>query len=214
MSLAKKINLRAGEDIVEVVRPYSLASLWLYFLGLAFLLASAFFMFWLISQGWWGYVVLGLGFLVGVWIIIRTWFFNRSNYLVVTSDRVVDVTRLGWFEEIISTAGYLDIKDAFIHKRGIFANIFNYGTITIESKSQQVVLELEKVHHPAQVQSLVMTQAEKYRLQRRVVNQESIFHNFLKIIPDLSESELIEVQDLIVEQLEERGNDTEGEDVI
>lgn len=214
MSLAKKINLHVGENIVEVVRPYTLASAWLHVIGLAFLFASAFFMFWLISQGWWGYIVLGLGFALGIFIIFRTWFFNRSNYLVITSDRVIDVTRLSWFEEIISAVGYLDIKDAFIHKRGIFANIFNYGTISIETRNQQVVLELEKVHYPGKVQSLVMSQAEKYRLQRRLVNKDSIFNNFIKIIPDLSEPELIEVQDLITEQLEQAGADEEDEIVV
>ena len=103
MSLAKKIQLKDDEKIILVVQPYILTYVWKYVFGLAFLFVSSFFMFRLFFYGWWGKAVFWLGMFLGFYIIFRAWLMSHTNVLVVTSERVVDIHRLGWFDEIISS---------------------------------------------------------------------------------------------------------------
>ena len=200
MSIAKKINLKPEEKIIAVIQPYIIAYGWQYLLGLAFLLISSFFMFRLFFYGWWGNIVYGLGMFLGVYIIFRVWFFNYLNILVVTSDRVVDIHRLGWFDEIISSVSYLDIKDVAVRKKGIAQNLFNFGGLAIATKSRQFILEILNIHNPAKTQLLLADVGQQYKQDIKVANARVIYNNFIKIIPELPDGDLAEVKRLIEEQ--------------
>lgn len=201
MSIAKKIHLKDDEKIISVIAPHVVAYAWKYLLGLVFLFASSFFMFRLFFYGWWGNIIYGTGMFLGVYIILRTWFLNHVNVLVITSDRVVDIHRLGWFDEIISSVSYLDVKDIVVRKRGIAQSLFNFGGIAIQTKSQQFVLEILNIASPSKTQLLLSDISQQYKQNIKVANMKVIYNNFIKIIPDLPDSDLAEVQRLIDEQL-------------
>ncbi len=197
MSLEKKIQLRPSEEINLVVRRSGATFAWRYILGFGILFATAFYLFWFLSQGWWGTAVVSLGFLVGVYVIFHAWFFWKNNMLVVTDERVIDINRLGWFEELISTAAYNDIKDIYLHRKGFFASIFNYATVVIESKSQRALLELPAVSEPEKVLALVLDKNDQYESRRGLLKKQAVYERFLQIVPELSEAELCEVLDLV-----------------
>ena len=197
MSLEKKIQLRSNEEIDLIVRRAGAIFVWRYVLGFGILFVTAFYLFWFLSQGWWGIAVAGLGFLVGTYIIFHAWFFWKNNMLVITDERVIDVNRLGWFEELISAASYNDIKDIYLHRKGFFASIFNYATVVIESKSQRALLELPAVSEPEKVLALVLDKNDQSESRRGLLKKQAVYDRFLQIIPELSEAELCEVLDLV-----------------
>jgi hypothetical protein len=201
MSIAKKINLKENEKIITIVQPYALTYMWKYILGLAILLTASFFMFRLFFYGWWGDVIYILGMLAGFYILLRTWFMSRRNILVLTSTRAVDLHRLGWFDEIISSVSYLDIKDVAVRKKGVWQSLFNFGGIAIATKSEQFVLEIVRIYNPAQVQTLLSDLGQQYKQDIKVANSQVIYNNFVRIIPNLPDGDLQEVQRLIQEQL-------------
>lgn len=202
MSVAKKIQLRNGEEIIAVIHPYWLKRGWRYILGAIFIFASFFFIFWLFRQGFWGYVMFVFGVMIGVHLIFTAWFFRRTNCLVITSERIVDITRLGWFDEVISSANYFEIKDVSIRKKGVFANIFNYGAITVQTKNQQVVLELPDIRNPVKVYNLIFEISEESRKKRMKCDSRTVYESFVKIIPELSGEDLDKIRVLISEHLE------------
>lgn len=201
MSLAKKINLKEDEKIITVITPHVASYILKYLFGLAFLFVFSFFMFQLFFYGLWGKIVYGLGMFCGVYIILHTWFMNHANVLVVTSDRVVDIHRLGWFDEIISSVSYLDIKDVAVRKTGIAQSLFNFGGIAIATKSQQFVLEVLNISNPAKHQLMLADISQQYKQDIKVANMQVIYNNFIKIIPDLPDGDLAEVARLIEEQI-------------
>jgi len=201
MSITKKIHLQGGEEIKQIIRQYPPTFFLHYLVGIAVLFLASFFMFWLFSIGWWGQILYGIGMIIGLYIIIQTWFFASANILIITNERVVDINRLGWFEEVMSSAGYLDVKDVFVHKKGIMGSILNYGSLTVETKSQQVVLEFEKVHKPQKWQSLILELRDSFRRNRHLSGKREIYDSFVKIIPQLSEEELCEVYDSVTAKL-------------
>lgn len=197
MSLEKKIQLRPNEEIDLIVRRSGAIFTWRYILSFAILFSTAFYLFWLLAQGWWGMVIVGLGFVVGIYIIFHAWFFWKNNMLVVTTERVVDINRLSWFEELISAAAYNDIKDIYLHRKGVFASIFNYATVVIESKSQRALLELPAVAEPEKILALVLDKIDQSESRRGLLKKQAVYDRFLEIIPELEEAELCEVLDLV-----------------
>ncbi len=159
--------------------------------------ASAFFLFWLITQGILGYVIFILGLITGLFAIFLTWFFNHANVLVVTNERVVDIARTGLFEEYLTTIGFFDIKDIFATRRGILAALFGSGQVTISAKGGEIMIETDPIKRPQAVVNVILEAREEYRQKRRVGTNEAIYKNFIKIISDLPEEELCEVKDLI-----------------
>lgn len=211
MSLAKKINLREDEDIIEVVHQFSLVFWWRYFLGFACLFVTAFFVTWLLAQNIWGYVAISAGALIGLYIIVHTWFFQNHSMLVVTTLRVVDINRIGWFEELISSAMYGDIKDIYLHRKGVMASMFGFAKVVIETKSERSLLELPAVHHPEKVVALILESVEKAEAVLSLGSKKAIYEKFIQIIPTLGEADLCEIEDLIGAQLLRLDNANEAE---
>ncbi|MFA7653704.1 MAG: hypothetical protein WCX97_01515 [Candidatus Magasanikbacteria bacterium] len=197
MSLASKIHLRSEERMVIVIRRHGLVYGWKYLLGLGMLFASAFFASWLLAQNWWGQMLLVVGLVVGLLVIFLVWFFNYTNVLVVTDERVVDIVRPGLFEEYLTTIGFFDIKDIFVSRRGVLSTLFGCGRVTIATKSGELMIETDIIARPQSVVNTILETRDDYRQKRRVGTNEAIYKNFIKIIPELSEEELCEVKDLV-----------------
>ena len=162
--------------------------------------AAAFFMFWFLNHGWLGQISFCLLMIFGIIIVIRTWILASGNKMVITTERLVDINRPGIFEEIISVARYGDIKDMFVKKSGPAAHLLNQGHLIIETNSAKTDLEVGRIRDPQSVQSLIediMAQS----LADKKINKQTVYNNFIKLIPELSEAEICEMQDLINDQL-------------
>lgn len=201
MSLQKKINLRNNEEIVLVVKAFFLTYFWLYLLGFVFMGTASFFMFWLFAQGVWGYVVYGLVMVMGLFIIFRTWFFTNKNFTVITTERLVDINRVGWFDEYLSVIHFNDVVDIHVRRRGIWPNLLNYGSISIETADEEKTLELNQVRSPQRILDLILEYKNHFIDRKNLRDQDSIYKTFLNIIPDLDEAQLCEIHDLVDEQL-------------
>ncbi len=206
MSLVKKINLRDGEEVLLTYRRYTLTSYPAYILGLAFMFASVFFSVWLFNKGLIGQIAFGLGIVVGVYVVFHTWFFDKFNFLVVTSQRIVDVSRVGWFDEVISACYFREVRDIYVRKKGLFANLFNYGTITIETTNSRNVLQLTHIHDPAKATTAIRDEIALAleKTEDKVV--EDIYEDFIEIISELNPDELATISDLVNERLDELEN--------
>lgn len=201
MNLAKKINLKQNEEVVAILKQVAITYVWRYLFGLIFLFTASFFMFRLFDYGWWGSALYGLGMFLGLYIILRAWFMRNANIFVVTSDRVVDVHRVGWFEEVISAITYTDIKDVSIRKKGIGQSLFNFGSLVIATKYERLLLEIINISHPAKIQLLLAEIGQHYKQNINLSNPRAIYSSFIKIIPTLTDNDLKEAQKLIDEQL-------------
>jgi len=163
MSISKKIHLREDEEILEVLRRYPLTYLYTYFFGFVLMVVATFFITWLFGQGWWGMVLYGLAVFCGLYLIFQTWYFAHVNMLVVTNERVVDIARISLLDEVVSSVGFADIVDISFRKRGLFPNLFNYGDLHLQTKSNQFVLEVSKIHQPQKIVNYLMEQIDFYR---------------------------------------------------
>lgn len=201
MNIAKKINLKEDEKIVALVRPYGLTYGWKYFIGFALLAASSFFMFLLFFYGWWGQIIYGLGVAISLYYIFKALIIDRNNILVITSARVVDLHRVGWFDEIVSSINYLEVKDVAVRKKGIWQSMCNFGGLAVQTKSNDLSVEVFGIRNPVKLQGLISDLSQQYKQDIKIANTQVIYNNFIKIVPNLPDGDLRMAQKLIAEQL-------------
>lgn len=61
----------------------------------------------------------------------------KNSIMLVTSEKVVQQLYIALFNRKISQLSIADVQDVTVRQQGIFAHIFNYGTLTIESAGEQ-----------------------------------------------------------------------------
>ncbi|KKQ27414.1 MAG: hypothetical protein US42_C0009G0004 [Candidatus Magasanikbacteria bacterium GW2011_GWC2_37_14] len=148
MSIEKKINLKKDEKIVNVVRRYGLTFFWEFIVVLFLFVVPFFFMFWLFRHSWWGIGIFSASLLLGLIILIKIIFLWKKNVLILTTHRLVDFDRRGFFEQIISDIPYDQIEDVHGKVKGIAQTIFKYGNVNIQTGEGQVLVTVDRVKNP------------------------------------------------------------------
>jgi uncharacterized membrane protein YdbT with pleckstrin-like domain len=201
--IVKKINPRAGEEVVAVVRHYGL-TFWPKILAVILLLGlTFFFLFPLFSLGYWGEIIFFfLIFLAALYAsyIFVIWYYNA---FVVTNIRVVDIDQRGFFERIISETTLDKIQDVSYRHKGIFQTIFRYGDLRIEIAGTDAGLEIKNVCHPGRAQQVIsdVVHLNERRPDKIIVTPE--ISAIKKSIDNLNENDLAELDNLIRNKLRE-----------
>lgn len=80
----------------------------------------------------------------------------KNNVIFVTSDKLAQVLYTSLFSRKISQLSIGDIQDVTVTQKGIFAHIFNYGTLVIETAGEQQNYTFNYVPDPYQSARLVV----------------------------------------------------------
>jgi hypothetical protein len=71
-----------------------------------------------------------------VFMILATRIYN-SHQLIVTDQNITQVLQVGLFNRKVSELSMSNVEDVTAQKKGIFATLFNYGTLKIETAGEQ-----------------------------------------------------------------------------
>jgi hypothetical protein len=154
-SIIKKISLKAGEEVIEVVRHFGL-TLWPKFLAVILLFTLPFFfIFPLFKWGYWGVALFLFPILLGVIFAFKTFIVWYYNAFIITNRRVVDIDQRGFFERIVSEAPLETIQDVSHRRKGIWQTIFRYGDVRIQIADTDIGLEIKNVRAPEVTQQLI-----------------------------------------------------------
>lgn len=202
-AIIKKINLKAGEEVVSVVR-HDVLTLWLRILAAFLLIVLPFFLiFPLFKMGYWGVVIflflIALGLAYGLRVFV-VWYYNA---FIITNQRIIDIDQRGFFERIVSEAPYEKIQDASYRVRGIFGTVFHYGDVRIQTAGATVELEIHNISCPETIQQLIVDLSHLNQRKSRETGADDLSSDLSA--PDSEEFKIIKesVNDLDEKQLEE-----------
>ena len=65
-------------------------------------------------------------------LLIATYLY-RQNRLAITPQEITQFSRLSFFDRKVSHLQMTDVEDVNVAQKGILPNLFNYGTLTIET---------------------------------------------------------------------------------
>jgi uncharacterized membrane protein YdbT with pleckstrin-like domain len=99
-----------------------------------------------------------LGLLFTLFII---WVLYYTNMQVVTNIRIVDVDQISLFARTVSELNITNVQDVTSESHGLFATIFGYGTVHVQTAGVQSRFEFEQVPYPEEIKKLLLDLYEK-----------------------------------------------------
>lgn len=108
------------------------------------------------------YIAL-VGFILSVLVIAVTLIYAqlyRSNVVYVTNEKIAQILYITLFNRKISQLGIGDVQDVTVSQRGIFAHLFGYGTLVIETAGEQQNYTFSFVPNPYGVSKVIIVAHE------------------------------------------------------
>lgn len=84
----------------------------------------------------------------------------RSNVVYVTNEKVAQVLYITLFNRKISQLNIGDVQDVTVTQKGIFAHLFGYGTLVIETAGEQQNYTFSFVPNPYAVSKVIIVAHE------------------------------------------------------
>lgn len=155
MDAPNYIELKAREEVLNVVRVSLLPKLWVFALATIWTALPFFFLFPLWRQGIWGIVVFLIWFVSGIVILSRLYFMWKRTVFVVTDMRIVDYDQRGFFHRVVTEARFEQIDEVSVQVNGIVATLFRYGALRLKLRGAAADIEIEQVKRPEQLADLI-----------------------------------------------------------
>ena len=150
-----KNNLKEDEELVIIVRKYPLVFLGPMIISAIFIIAPFFFLYPLFHAGWWGLALFFILLVFGIIYGIRQFILYSFNVFVITNKRIIDIDQRGLFDRVVSESSYDKIQDISFRNKGVLQTFFHYGSVIIQTASNDANLELEGVKDPAKIQEII-----------------------------------------------------------
>jgi uncharacterized membrane protein YdbT with pleckstrin-like domain len=152
------VILLLRKDVMFLVRRMLIELLVL--LGIMALLGLSVWQDWsTLDQGWFWLVILAVLVVIGCVGFVH-WFNWRYDLYVITDRRVVDSTRRFPFKKRLAEAQLDRVQDTSYEKSGLFANVFNYGTMVIQTAGEASNFQWEGMPDPVRAQAIVRQAVE------------------------------------------------------
>jgi hypothetical protein len=98
-----------------------------------------------------------------------TWYRYNNDIWVITNQRLIDSTRNHWFHHRMASADLDDVEDMSIHKEGLFATMFKYGDVNVQTAGAQSKFVLSGIPRTTEVMTLVDHQRDVAKRRLRGV---------------------------------------------
>ncbi len=128
------VQLQSGEEVIKIIRRHP-ASLWGRLALIAAVVIIAFIIWLTVSSGTLVNIVFALVIVGGLLIGFMVWYRFRNDYWVITSQRLIDITRTTPFSQQITTASLGNVQDINIRVKGIFNTMLNFGDVICQTAS-------------------------------------------------------------------------------
>lgn len=178
----ERYALRPNERVTAVVRRHAMTCVVPLLFLFGILLLDVFFMAQLFMLGTFGVsVFFGLIALLAI-AAVRVWILWKSNTLILTTMRVIDVDRSGFFSWTVSEADIDDLQDVVVHRRGLLDVLARTGTLEMQT-ANGMRLEFPRIPRPFDVRT-EMTQARDRLVGREAPDEDDAVGTRLKTLPE------------------------------
>lgn len=114
-----------------------------------------------------GYVIIGTIFwyIASFGLVFSKFVYWFFNIFIVTNERIIDIDFVNLLYKDVSETQLSRVQDISYQTRGIFATMFDYGDVTIQTAGEVPNFAFEIVPKPSQVVDIISDNA-KVKLKR------------------------------------------------
>lgn len=109
----------------------------------------------------WFVVALGAALLLLVVLILSSFVYRQSKF-TLTNKKIVQIMQKSIYERKISHLSLANIEDVTSEQRGVFANMFNFGTIKVETAGEQANFSFVLCPDPHRVARVVLDAKDNF----------------------------------------------------
>ncbi len=149
-------KLSEDEEVILFVRPFGLVYVGWVIMSAVLVFGPLYYFFHFLKFGYFGIALLLLIFLLGLFSFVKTIVVWRFTAVVLTNKRIIDFDQRGLFVRDLSEAPLVNVQDISLSQKGIWAMLFDFGTIKIQTAGTNAVLELTYIRHPRQVHEILV----------------------------------------------------------
>lgn len=153
--ISKLLQLDEQEEIIKIIRHYFIIIVPNLIIAFVVLLLDCFLIFYFLAKGWWGILIFGAIIFIIAFYFVRLIFLWKRNFIVVTSQQVIDHECSGFFSHVISAFNYQEVKNVTIQIKGFWQRILKYGDLKLEINNKAVPFELYNIKNPAQILEII-----------------------------------------------------------
>ena len=155
-------NLKPGEEVIKVVRRH-----WIIYV---FLGINMFFAVWVsiltilfIGNNLWCYFLLVIFWLfVSIFMYIR-WLDHELDMYVITNSRIIGIEQVWFLNRSLSETNLLQIQDVKSSTKWLLSNIFDFGTLTIQTAWSLTNFEMTFAPNVIQTARVILNIVYDYR---------------------------------------------------
>lgn len=163
-------NLDPCERVLCIIYQHPIGIIIIYLLAIAGLVAGFIILSLLMSsvmqdnQNAYSLLALSsiiIAFIVGIFMVVATVIYKR-NKLTVTERSVVQVLQTALLLKKVSQISLANIEDVSVEQKGVLANMFDFGTLTIETAGEQANFIFTYCQSPSRVAKIILDAKDEF----------------------------------------------------
>lgn len=165
--MLKLQNMRPWEEVLMVVKRHWIVyvMLFIYFFSGVIVTFMIFFFFWL--NTWWYMLNIILWLILSIILYIE-WLNHELDMYVVTNNRVIGLEQIAFLNRAVTECNLWQIQEVNSKAKWLFANIFNYWTLSIQTAGSKTTLKMEFCPDVMQTSRKVLNIVDNYRDEKNL----------------------------------------------
>ena len=165
--MLKLQNMRQWEEVLMVVKRHWIVyvMLFIYFFSGVIVTFMIFFFFWL--NTWWYMLNIILWLILSIILYIE-WLNHELDMYVVTNNRVIGLEQIAFLNRAVTECNLWQIQEVNSKAKWLFANIFNYWTLSIQTAGSKTTLKMEFCPDVMQTSRKVLNIVDNYRDEKNL----------------------------------------------
>ena len=160
-------NMRPWEEVLMVVKRHWIVyvMLFIYFFSGVIVTFMIFFFFWL--NTWWYMLNIILWLILSIILYIE-WLNHELDMYVVTNNRVIGLEKIAFLNRAVTECNLWQIQEVNSKAKWLFANIFNYWTLSIQTAGSKTTLKMEFCPDVMQTSRKILNVVDNYRDEKNL----------------------------------------------
>ena len=165
--MLKLQNMRPWEEALMVVKRHWIVyvMLFIYFFSGVIVTFMIFFFFWL--NTWWYMLNIILWLILSIILYIE-WLNHELDMYVVTKNRVIGLEQIAFLNRAVTECNLWQIQEVNSKAKWLFANIFNYWTLSIQTAGSKTTLKMEFCPDVMQTSRKILNVVDNYRDEKNL----------------------------------------------
>lgn len=170
-------NLKSDENIIAVIKKYFLVVIKDILISILLFTAAFVLLYFILKLknnevfNGIAYGFFGVLLTASIICFIRIMYIWKHDSLIITNQRIFDITQKGIFDRHVAEINLSDIKSVSYTKNGLIQTLFNFGDLRIDIQNEESNLSIIGIKDPADIQQLINDRKEKYTKEDQEKNK-------------------------------------------